>query len=268
MKQHLLPLAAASALALTSSAQTTHDVLVDGFDFTPSTLAIDVGDTVRWTWGLGFHDVESGSGGAPDGIFDSGAPLVSPGHTFEVTFDAAFLAAHPVPGDVYSYYCAIHVGFGMEASVTVDTLPEITPDGCVNPQGSLIQLAGSATAGTTGTVGVDNPFPGAQTPGSFAFLGASVAPPIGYPCGILLPGWHMDSVQPAGELLLSVAPPDPILTLGPATWGGTGTPASFPIALPPNPALVGFTIYLQGLIVDPFGPHTFGASAGWRVVIG
>ena len=249
-------------------AQTTHDVLVDGFSFTPSAVTIAPGDTVRWTWGLGFHDVESGSGGAFDGIFDSGAPLTSPGHTFEVTFDAAFLAAHPVPGDVYGYYCAIHVPFGMEGSVTVDALPQVTPYGCLNPAGSLLELGGSATLGTTWTVGVDNPIPGAQTAGSAAFLGVALAPAPGFPCGLRLPGWNMDPAQPAGELLLSVAPPDPILTLGPATWGGTGTPASFPIALPPNPALVGFTIYLQGLIVDPFGPHTFGASAAWLVVLG
>jgi len=269
---HLPPaLGALGAFVLlcgSTSAQITHDVLADGFDFIPKDITIDVGDTVRWTWGLGLHDVESGVGGIADGIFDSGAPIILPGHTFSVTFDAAFVAANPVPGDVYNYYCTIHVPMGMEGSVTVNTLPSITPYGCLNPAGSLVELAGSAVVGTTWTVGVNNPIPGAQTAGSLAFLGVSVAPPLGFPCGIGLPGWHMDPLQPAGELLLSVAPPDPILTLGPSTWGGTGIPAPFPIPLPPNPALIGFTVHLQGLIVDPFGPHTFGASQGWRVIFG
>jgi plastocyanin len=249
-------------------AQTTHHILVDGFSFSPTDVTIDPGDTVRWTWGLGLHDVESGSGGVHDGIFDSGSPLVSPGLTFDVVFDAAFLAAHPVPGDVYGFYCTIHVPFGMEGSVTVDTLPQITPYGCLNPAGSLLELGGSATPGTTWTVGVDNPIAGAQTAGSLAFLGVSLAPPVGYPCGLPIPGWHMDPLQPAGELLLSVAPPDPVLSFGPAVWGGTGSPAVFPLPLPPNPALIGLSVHVQGLIVDPFGTNTFGASSAWLVVLG
>ena len=127
----LAPLLAAAA----AHAQTTHDVLVDGFDFTPKDIAIQAGDTVRWTWGQGLHDVESGSGGVHDGIFDSGAPVLGAGITFQVLFDAAFLAANPVPGDVYNYYCTIHVPFGMDGTVTVNTGPTITPYGCTNPQG-------------------------------------------------------------------------------------------------------------------------------------
>ena len=191
MKAHAHLLAALLCTGA-AHAQTTHHVSVDGFLFTPKHVTIDAGDTVRWTWGLGIHDVESGSGGAHDGIFDSGSPVVSPGLTYDVTFDAAFLAAHPVPGDVYGYYCTIHVSFGMEGSVTVDTLPSITPYACLNPAGSLLELAGSATPGTTWTVGVDNPIPGAQTPGSLGFLGMSLAPPLGFPCGLRIPGWHMD----------------------------------------------------------------------------
>ena len=108
-------LAAASA-----SAQTTHDVSLSGFSFAPPDLSIDAGDTVRWTWFDGKHNVESGVGGAHDGNFRSGEPVDSPGMTFEVTFDQAFLDANPMPDDVYPYYCIVHLGFGMIGSITVE----------------------------------------------------------------------------------------------------------------------------------------------------
>ena len=59
-----------------------------------------------------------------------------------------------------------------------------------------------------------------------------------------------------------------MLSFGPAVWGGTGSPAVFPLPLPPNPALVGLSLHVQGLIVDPVGTNTFGASAAWLVVLG
>jgi hypothetical protein len=42
---------------------------------------------------------------------------------YQVTFDSAFLAANPMAGDVYNYYCAVHFGVGMVGSVTVITCP-------------------------------------------------------------------------------------------------------------------------------------------------
>ena len=249
------------------SAQVTHDVLVDGFSFTPANSTIDVGDTVRWTWGLGLHDVESGMGGVPDFIFDSGVPVLGP-LVFEVTFDAAFLAANPVAGDLYDYYCTIHVPFGMFGSVQVNSGPTITPYGCLNPTGSLVELGGSPVIGTTWTVGVDNPIPGGQPAGSLAFLNISLLPQIGFPCGIPLAGWNMDPAAPFGELLINVAPPDPVLSLGPLPWAGTGSPAAFAIPIPATAGLVGIPIHLQGILFDITGANTFGASEGWQTVIG
>ena len=63
-------------------------------------MAYGVGDTVLWDWQGGLHNVESGVGGVPDGNFSSGAPVASQSTTFEVTFDADFLAANPMPRSI------------------------------------------------------------------------------------------------------------------------------------------------------------------------
>ncbi len=99
----------------------TVDVQVGGagFSFTPADVAIAEGDTVHWFWAGGFHNVESGVGGVHDGNFRSGNPTSNTSMTFDVTFDAAFLAANPMMDNVYPYYCAPHEGFGMIGTVTV-----------------------------------------------------------------------------------------------------------------------------------------------------
>ena len=59
-------------VAALAPAQTTHNVDVgSAFDFVPQNLTVEVGDTVTWTWIGGFHNVESGAGGIPDGNFDT-----------------------------------------------------------------------------------------------------------------------------------------------------------------------------------------------------
>ncbi|MEM7309154.1 MAG: plastocyanin/azurin family copper-binding protein [Planctomycetota bacterium] len=267
-----LALAAVLALGGSLSAQITQDVALTGFDFIDATsltgdTVINVGDTVRWTWFEGLHDVKSGSGGIANGIFDSGNPVLPP-QTFEITFDQAFLDANPVPGNVYEYYCSIHVSFGMDGTVTVNTPPNVSTYGCLNPPNSLIEIGGVPAVGQVWTVGVDNPIAGAQPPGSLAFVSVSLFPAPGFPCGLPLPGFHMDPLLPNGELLINLAAPDPLVSLGPTPWAGPGTPAQFPIPIPPNPALAGFQLHLQGLVLDPVGPNTFGATNGIQVTLG
>ena len=110
----------------------THDVDVGlGFVFSPANLAIQLGDTVRWTWqpdGL-FHNVESGVGGIHDGNFRSGNAVAVAGTTFSVTFDQAFLGANPMPGNAYPYYCIVHVAINMVGTITVNVPPPGVPDG-------------------------------------------------------------------------------------------------------------------------------------------
>ncbi len=103
-----------------SAAQTTHTVNLSGGRFTPANLTIDMGDTVRWVWVSGFHDVESGTSGSGigDGKFSSGSPVFPPS-TFEKVFDQEFLNANPIPDNVYPYYCSVHFFSGMTGTIKV-----------------------------------------------------------------------------------------------------------------------------------------------------
>jgi plastocyanin len=94
-----------------------------GFTFSPADVQIELDDTVHWFWAGGFHNVESGVGGVHDGNFRSGNATSDTNTTFDVRFDSTYLADHPMPGNVYPYYCIIHVGGGMVGSVTVQIPP-------------------------------------------------------------------------------------------------------------------------------------------------
>ena len=77
--------------------QTTHDVTVTNFSFSPGELTITVGDAVRWTNVLGTHNVK-----ADDNSFTSGPAAPAPWefiHTFTT------VGLHP-------YYCEPHGGPG------------------------------------------------------------------------------------------------------------------------------------------------------------
>src|SRR5215831_10142824 len=91
--------------------------------FSPSSVTIHPGDTVRWTWAAGiFHSSTSGIPGAPNGIWDSG--ILSQGATFSYTFNST--------GN-FPYYCVIHgeccgmVGTVIVASASPTPMPTETP---------------------------------------------------------------------------------------------------------------------------------------------
>jgi plastocyanin len=99
---------------------TTVTVIVapsDAHVFSPSTVTIRVGDTVRWVWGATGHTVTSGTNGNADGLFCSpadgtcaGAPTSRAGATYDHRFDSA---------GTFPYFCRPHAGMGMVGSVTV-----------------------------------------------------------------------------------------------------------------------------------------------------
>lgn len=99
-------------LILSSSfifAQTSHTVTVANFSFTPQTLTINVGDTVKWNNVLGTHNVR-----ADDFSFFSGAAAPAPWE-----FTHVFTAEGDNP-----YYCEPHGGpggSGMSGVVVVET---------------------------------------------------------------------------------------------------------------------------------------------------
>jgi plastocyanin len=256
--------AASLLLGLDAQAQTVHQVDLLTSTFSPKNLVIQAGDTVRWTWVNGFHNCVSGVSGTPDGIWDSG--LFPAPFTFEVTFDQAFLAANPVPNNRYDYYCVVHQP-GMTGSVTV----QAPPAGAVIPYGSGINPAGSLLANGTPQIGktlgirLRNPDDPLAGPGVGAlFIATSPAP--GFPAGVPVPGFGLGP-QSVGELLLSLTPPDPAVTLGPQTWFEGGN-VDFAIPIPNDPSLVGRKLYAQGALIDTTVANPIGLTGAVELVIG
>ena len=93
------------------------------FTFSPDTINIGVGDTVRWTWESDFHSVTGGTSCTANGQFcspdngncDAGI-LNNTGFVYEFTFTQ--------PG-TYQYFCFLHCFAGMTGVVNV--LPAVRP---------------------------------------------------------------------------------------------------------------------------------------------
>jgi len=97
----------------------TYEVTLEGISYWydgQANMDIDLtilpGDTVRWLWVEGDHNVVSGFPGDPDPgeLFYSGLPEPVPGTTFEFTF---------LDPGIYGYHCHPHEVFGMISYVTV-----------------------------------------------------------------------------------------------------------------------------------------------------
>jgi len=103
-----------------SATSTIVDVTVapgGGFTFSPSTVNISVGDTVRWTWAGSGHSVTSGPPCAVDSQYCSpndtnctAGTLSNAGTVYMHTFSRA---------GSYSYFCIAHCFFGMTGVVNV-----------------------------------------------------------------------------------------------------------------------------------------------------
>lgn len=137
-----------------------HTVTISGTTFNPSTLNIQVGDTVTWVNNnQGFHNVT-----AADGSFRSGAP--NNNFTFSHTFDAAGTVA---------YYCEPHRDFGMTGTIVVgDPEPCVASATvlCVNNGRFKVETDWRIPDGTTGK-GQAVPIPGSPDSGLFYFFSQS-----------------------------------------------------------------------------------------------
>ncbi len=100
----------------------TYELMVEGISFWydgQANMDIDLtilpGDTLRWLWVDGYHNVVSGFPDDPNGgeLFYSGPPTDVPGTIFEFTFWD--------PG-IYGFHCHPHEGIGMISYATV--IPE------------------------------------------------------------------------------------------------------------------------------------------------
>lgn len=108
-------------------AQTTYDVSLANFSFSPSQLTIKVGDTVRWTNNGGLHSVV-----ADDNSFTSGAASSS-NWVYEHTFTST--GSNP-------YYCSVHGGpggVGMSGVITVQAATNVDDKIITDPNYELFQ---------------------------------------------------------------------------------------------------------------------------------
>lgn len=97
----------------TSTAPTTVTVNVTSNVFTPALVTVKVGDTVKWVWGGGSHNVVSGANCLPDGTppkFTSGALTSDTTFTYSHVFDTA---------GSFDYFCDAHCTVGMTGKVVV-----------------------------------------------------------------------------------------------------------------------------------------------------
>jgi plastocyanin len=122
----LTPILTILVLAGSAAAATINvDVAPGGLFFSPSSVTIQPGDTVKWTWKGSGHSVTAGLPGGNTGLFDSG--VRNSGFTFSFTFPSA---------GAFDYYCSPHGACcGMIGNVTVTPpTPSPTPSPTPTPR--------------------------------------------------------------------------------------------------------------------------------------
>jgi hypothetical protein len=137
-------------------------------------------------------------------------------------------------------------------NVTPLPAPSIASYGCgVNPPDSLVAAYGEPALGTQMVFEVDNPF-GTQAFASLAYLVVSTSPDAAFPCGTPVPGWGMGGPGAVGEVLVGLHPGGaaPAVTFG-GLWVAPGVPAVSLVPMPVATHLVGSSVFVQGVLVDP-----------------
>lgn len=138
MKTNLIITAAIATLSTASIAfAAQHVVTQSGFAFSPSSIAVAVGDTVQFVRTSGSHTVTSGTACAANGLFSSRLSASTPNFIWTVPAS--------VVGSNVGYFCVPHCGSGMVGSITVvpsTPSPDFNSDGFVNAS-DLSTLLGS-----------------------------------------------------------------------------------------------------------------------------
>lgn len=83
-------------------------VTAENFVFNPANVVVNVGDTIMWVWGSGFHTTTST--GIPVGAAPWDAPIDQT--------NMMFMYQVTVEGE-YEYICSFHESMGMTAHITV-----------------------------------------------------------------------------------------------------------------------------------------------------
>ena len=138
----VLPVA---ALCIASTALATeHVVTQSGFTFSPASINVAVGDTVRFVRTGGTHTVTSGTGCTSSGLFNSPLSAAVRSYTWAVPASVA--------GTVVGYYCVPHCGSNMVGSITVAAAapsPDIDGSGNVNASDLAMLLGNWGGKGNT-----------------------------------------------------------------------------------------------------------------------
>src|SRR6266403_4923001 len=116
--------------------------------FSPSTVTIQPGDTVHWTWSSSGHSTTSGYPGMPNGIWDSG--ILNHGATFNHTFNTV---------GSFDYYCTPHGSCcGMVGTITVaNASPTATPTATRTPTATPAPTATRTTTATPAATATRTP---------------------------------------------------------------------------------------------------------------
>lgn len=104
---------------MTVGAQTTHTINLNAASFSPSTLTIEVGDTVEWVNSGGIqHNVNGSTDSYPANPVGFGRLDIATSFTYSFTFST--------PG-TYGYHCDVHgsPGSGMSGTLTVNTATSV-----------------------------------------------------------------------------------------------------------------------------------------------
>lgn len=109
VKKVLYAVAALLLFGSTVYAAQTVEITIQDYSYSPSTVVIKPGDTVKWINTVeNQHTVTSGKDGVTDGLWDS--KRLNKGESFSYTFDKA---------GTYTYFCVPHSVFKMGGTVDV-----------------------------------------------------------------------------------------------------------------------------------------------------
>jgi plastocyanin len=93
---------------------TIHTVTVGDFFFNPTTVTMQLGDTIQWVWQAGSHTTTSAA--IPPGAAAWDSPISSSNQTFMYK---------PTVAGNYGYVCTPHATMGQVASFTVNTVTAV-----------------------------------------------------------------------------------------------------------------------------------------------
>ena len=136
-------------ICVSVSAQTTHTINTGSFYYTPSSLTIDVGDSVIWINDGGYHDVNGDTNSITNQLYNNPVTFDSPAtSTVGVVI---FAYKFTVPG-TYNYDCSVgsHASAGMVGSVIVNAPITTNPDLALK---GVLDLHGSGNPIYSGTDG-------------------------------------------------------------------------------------------------------------------